>query len=107
MEFSLRHFLLSVTLKYPPQNVFLKEASNNKSPTYRTVSIASSCCKTDCMQTLLVQCEQQPIMSFRFLFETGRCFSEPIPNRQVTPLHISQTSLLNLKIPGLARLSFW
>jgi hypothetical protein len=50
VKFSLRHLLLSVTIKYPPQKIFLKEARNNKSPIYRTVSNASSCCNTACMQ---------------------------------------------------------
>ena len=30
VKFSLRHLLLSVTLKYPPQNIFLKEDRNKK-----------------------------------------------------------------------------
>ena len=48
--FSLRYLLLPVALKYPPQNIFLKGARNNKSAIYRTASTASSCCNNDCTQ---------------------------------------------------------
>jgi hypothetical protein len=42
VKFSLRSLL--------PPNIFLKEVRNNKSPIYRTVSNASTCCNTDCTQ---------------------------------------------------------
>jgi hypothetical protein len=80
VKFSLLNLLLSVTLKYPPKKIFVKEARNNKFPIYRTVSNASSCCNTNCTQysacTLLAAAK---------LWVSGSCSKQTAASQSPSP----------------------